>query len=97
MKEILYFSAPWCGPCKSLKPMFEQAIKDYPTISVDYIDVDQSREKCTANRITSVPTLVFKDGSNEVNRLIGVKSVSALRQAIESLLGSTFSPTHKSL
>jgi thiol-disulfide isomerase/thioredoxin len=40
MKTIKYFSAAWCGPCKTFKPiMNEVAGEGY---SVQFIDIDQS-------------------------------------------------------
>ena len=26
-KEILFFSAPWCGPCKQMKNMLDESVK----------------------------------------------------------------------
>ena len=39
MKQILYFSASWCGPCKAFKPLMESMQSELP---VQFIDVDAS-------------------------------------------------------
>ena len=60
MKEILYFSATWCGPCKNFKPIMEQVSRELP---VKFIDVDANPDMAAAYGVRSVPTLiVVKDG-----------------------------------
>jgi thioredoxin 1 len=39
MKEILYFSAAWCGPCKQLSPVMER-LKSEGKINYKKINVD---------------------------------------------------------
>ena len=38
--QVLYFGAPWCGPCKSFKPLVEQTVREmgvhWTDINVDY-------------------------------------------------------------
>ena len=29
MKKLFYFSAPWCGPCKTFGPIMDQEVKRF--------------------------------------------------------------------
>ena len=69
MKTLKYFSATWCGPCQTFKPiMNEIAGEGY---SVQFIDIDQSGELADNYRITSVPTIVIEVNGTVVDRFIG--------------------------
>ena len=41
MKQLLYFSAQWCGPCRQLGPIMSEVGAHLP---VRKIDVDQEPE-----------------------------------------------------
>ncbi len=56
MKEILYFSATWCGPCKNFKPIMESVSASIP---VQFVDVDQNPTLAAQYNIRSIPTLIF--------------------------------------
>ena len=73
MKEYLYFSAPWCSPCKMLSPVMEQVSN---TIPVNKINVDEQPDFAQKYGIRSVPTVVLLEGGLEVKRHIGVKPVN---------------------
>ena len=69
MKTIKYFSAAWCGPCKSFKPvMNEIASEGY---SVQFIDIDQSPNMATQFSVMSVPTVIIEENGIEVDRFVG--------------------------
>ena len=69
MKTMKYFSATWCGPCKTFKPiMNEIAGEGY---SVQFIDVDQSQDLAAKHNVRSVPTTVIEENGVEVDRIIG--------------------------
>ena len=69
MKTMKYFSAVWCGPCKSFKPvMNEIAGEGY---SIEFIDIDQEQNKATKYGVRSVPTVVIEVNGTVVDRFIG--------------------------
>ena len=69
MKTIKYFSATWCGPCQTFKPvMNEIASEGY---SVQFIDIDQSPNMATQFSVMSVPTVIIEENGIEVDRFVG--------------------------
>jgi thioredoxin 1 len=77
MKRLLYFSAPWCGPCKSMKPLMESFQHQMP---ITFIDVDASPQTAAEYSVRNVPTVILIDeGGREKGRLVGVQSESQLR------------------
>jgi len=69
MKQILYFTASWCGPCRILGPIME-SIKGQ--ISYSKLDVDVEQDLAVKYKVRSVPTLVLVENGVEKNRLVGV-------------------------
>jgi putative thioredoxin len=70
-KTILYFSAPWCGPCKTLGPTMD---KLSGLFNIRKINCDVDTEMAAKYSVRSVPTLVLLDGDKEINRVTGVQS-----------------------
>ncbi|MBT4208376.1 thioredoxin family protein [Candidatus Woesearchaeota archaeon] len=72
MKTMKYFSATWCGPCKTFKPiMTEIAGEGY---SVEFIDVDQNQDLASKYGVRSIPCTVIEENGLEVSRFIGAIS-----------------------
>ena len=68
MKQILYFSAEWCGPCKMIKPQIQQLQSQ---MSIMFIDADAKPETCKTWNVRNVPTLLVIQNGVERGRLIG--------------------------
>jgi thioredoxin-like negative regulator of GroEL len=69
--KFLYFSAPWCGPCRTLGPVMEKVGQKY---SVEKINVDENQELSAQFGVRSIPTVILVNESNEeLERLVGVK------------------------
>ena len=71
MKEILYFSANWCGPCKQLGPIMESLSGQ---INYRKINVDNDTELSTKHGVRNIPTLVLLENGEAVNRTTGLQS-----------------------
>ena len=79
MKKILYFSAPWCGPCKQFGPVMDRISQT--GILVEKVNVDNAPAVAASYNVRSVPTVVVVDRSgNETGRSVGMLSESQVRQ-----------------
>ena len=71
-KCLLVFSAPWCGPCKSMAPHIESVAEELAgKITIVKIDIDEFPEIASTYHVMSIPTMVLLEGSKEVERKIG--------------------------
>jgi len=69
MKQFIYFSAIWCGPCKMLGPVMEEIASE--GYSVQKVDVDSNTELSQKYGIRSIPTVVLTVNGEEVSRKVG--------------------------
>ena len=75
--KYLYFSAPWCGPCKSFGPIVEQV--SATGIPTQKVDVDQSPNLVAQYGIRSVPTIILvNEQGQELVRRTGAQSKQSL-------------------
>jgi|TARA_B100000809_G_scaffold182486_1_gene180242 thioredoxin 1 len=71
-KSAKYFSATWCGPCKTFKPVMNEVAGEGYT--VEFIDIDKSQDLAARYNVRSVPTVVIEQGGQEVSRFTGALS-----------------------
>jgi|TARA_B100000029_G_scaffold246943_1_gene243866 thioredoxin 1 len=69
MKTMKYFSATWCGPCQTFKPVMNEISNE--GYSVQFIDIDQSSTLAQQYKVMSVPTVVIEENGTEVDRFVG--------------------------
>ena len=77
MKEILYFSAPWCQPCRNFKPIMDSVSNSIP---VRFINVDENPQLSAQYNVRSVPMLVFLKDGQEADKTIGVLTESHVKE-----------------
>lgn len=84
---VVDFWAPWCGPCRMMAPIMEEAAREYRgRIKFCKINVDDNPESASRYQAMSIPMLLFfKDGQVK-ERSVGAVSFAQLRPKLEGLL-----------
>jgi thioredoxin len=83
---VVDFWAPWCGPCRMVKPTLEKLSQEYEG-RVDFweINADENQELLRTLKVYGIPTLVAYENGNEKVRYVGAKPANVLKSLFESL------------
>ena len=84
---IAYFTATWCGPCKTMGPIIEQEVsKAKGKLKLVKYDVDNNRNLAMQMRIQSIPTIYAFHEGNPIDGFMGAKPTSEITEFISKLV-----------
>lgn len=83
MIEIIKFSRPGCTPCAALSNYFTEINLEALNATLTSIDIADYPEAIDRYKLGSVPTLIFKRNGAEVHRIVGLRPVDEIVDAIE--------------
>jgi len=87
MPVIVDFWAPWCGPCKTLGPALEAAVKAARgKVRMVKINVDQNQTISAQLRIQSIPTVYAFYQGRPVDAFQGALPPSELKKFVDKLV-----------
>jgi thioredoxin 1 len=85
---VVDFYADWCGPCKMLKPVFEELAHEMKgKASFGKMNVDQNRQSPGSYGVMSMPTLIIFSDGKMVDRMVGAYPKEIIKQRIMKFVG----------
>ena len=84
---LLDFWAEWCGPCKMIAPILDEAANEYKgRLKIAKLNIDENPQIPPRFGIRGIPTLIlFKNGTVEAQK-VGAVSKSQLSAFLDSNL-----------
>jgi thioredoxin 1 len=79
MKQLWYFSADWCMPCKALGPTMNRVSEQ---IQVNKINIDYEADVTKKYGVRNIPTVILVENGQEIRRFTGNKSYNDVIQFI---------------
>ena len=79
MKQIFYFTAPWCQPCQALGPIMDKVNQQ---VRVEKVNIDYEMDRARGANVGSVPTVILVENGQEVRRFTGARSYEQVMQFI---------------
>ena len=68
---LVDFWAEWCGPCKSMHPIFTRMAKKYKQVRFARVNVDYAQDIAMKYEVQSIPTFIMFKNAEVVNRMVG--------------------------
>jgi len=84
--------APWCGPCRNLKPILEKLVQDYGgRFVLAKLNTDEAPQISAALQIRSIPLVVLFVGGRPVDQFMGALPEGQVRAFLDKHIGEQVS------
>jgi len=84
---LVFYSAPWCGPCRLSNPVLKEIIRQFvPKIDVVEVCTDDLPEVAETTGVVSIPTIQFYYKGGLLDTIVGCVAKNVLSNAVMKIL-----------
>ena len=87
LATLVFFTAPWCGPCRLSNPVVKEIMKQF-TGKIDVLEVctDDLPEVASDAGVVSIPTIQIYHGGKCLDTIVGCVAKNVLANAVQKVL-----------
>jgi thioredoxin 1 len=87
---LVDFWAPWCRPCKAIRPILEQLEGEAgDRVAFAAVNIDEDPDIAARYAVLSIPTVIMFEGGEAKQTLVGARPRSQFEEAFGAWLGTT--------
>ncbi|MCE5182459.1 MAG: thioredoxin [Betaproteobacteria bacterium] len=94
---IVDFWAPWCGPCRSFAPVYEDTSEKYPDVVFAKVNTEVEQGIAASFQIRSIPTLMVFREKIIIYSEAGALPASGLEQLVEQVRSLDMADVHRQI
>ena len=85
---LVDFWAEWCGPCKSMHPIFSRMAKKYEQVRFARVNVDNSQDVAKKFNVQSIPTFIMFKNGQVAQQMVGAIGEPGIHMICKKFLSS---------
>ncbi|MDA8773941.1 thioredoxin family protein [Chlamydiia bacterium] len=82
-RVLVEFFATWCGPCRILDNRLAELSQIEPNLTIVKVNIEQCKHLTEKYRVVSIPTLIYIEQTDEINRHVGTIDIQGLQRLVK--------------
>ncbi len=80
---LIFFFAPWCGPCKIMKPVIEELEQESQHVRFIKLNVEENQHIANKFMVFKLPTFLLYHNGKKLKQLTGLQEKEDLSQHLK--------------